>query len=472
MVLKKYSRIIFAGLKGGSGKTTISIGVISALKKKGLSVVPFKKGPDFIDSGWLSIAAQNPCYNLDPFLVSKEKVFESFVSHFSGDIAIIEGNRGLYDGMDVDGTYSTAELSKLISAPVILIVDCTKTTRTAAAIVLGCINFDKDVQIKGVILNQVANNRHESIIRETIEKYCSVPVIGAIPRLRSGEFPERHMGLLPYQEHYDPMNAVAFSEDIISRSVDLDKLIEIANDADLLRFDLQNTNMKPKDVRIGIIKDSAFQFYYPENLEELKKNGAEIIQIDAIKDEALPDIDALYIGGGFPETNAIKLAENISFRNSVKKAAEGGLPIYAECGGLMFLGDFIALNNEKFPMVGLFPLGFVMKHRPQAHGYTVLEVQRDNPFYPVGLILHGHEFHYSSVAVFERNDKRADNIFFTFMMKRGCGIIDGLDGICYKNVLASYTHIHALGVSEWVNGLLNKAREFKKQRRFSEVKDE
>jgi cobyrinic acid a,c-diamide synthase len=464
-MLKNYPRIIFAGLRGGSGKTTISLGVISALqKKKGLSVVPFKKGPDFIDSGWLSIAAQTPCYNLDPFLVSKEKVFESFILHFKGDIAIIEGNRGLYDGMDVDGSYSTAELSKLINAPVILIIDCTKMTRTAAAIVLGCINFDKDVHIKGIILNQVANSRHESIIRDAIEKYCMVPVIGAVPRLKSGEFPERHMGLLPYQEHFDPKKAIAFAEEVVYKYIDLDKLVEIANNAEPLSFNLSiRENNKPNEIKIGVIKDSAFQFYYPENIEELQKNSAEIIQIDAINDKILPDIDALYIGGGFPETNASNLAKNGSFKNSLKKAAEQGLPIYAECGGLMFLGDFITINDEKFPMVGLFPLKFRMKNRPQAHGYTILEVQKDNPFYPVGLVLHGHEFHYSSVDAFDIKDSRGE-IFFAFKVKRGFGIIDGLDGICYKNVLASYTHVHALGVSEWAKGLLNKAREFKRKK--------
>lgn len=465
MMLKSFPRIIFAGLRGGSGKTTISLGVISALRnKRGLSITPFKKGPDFIDSGWLSLAAQRPCYNLDPFLVSKERVYESFTSHFNGDIAIIEGNRGLYDGMDVDGSYSTAELSKLITAPVVLIVDCTKMTRTVAAIVLGCMNFDKEVQIRGVILNQLSGLRHESVAKGAIEKYCSIPVIGAIPRLRSGEFPERHMGLIPYQEHFDTEKALCFAEEIATKYIDLDKLIDIANDTSLLNFNLRVSDPISPDVRIGVIRDSAFQFYYPENLEELQKNGAEIIQINAMKDEKLPDIDALYIGGGFPETNAIKLAENQSFIRSLKKAAEDGLPVYAECGGLMFLGDYIMVKDERFPMVGLFPIGFRMKQKPQAHGYTVLEVQNDNPFYPVGTVIHGHEFHYSSVEGFESVRKDKKDYSFAFKMKRGTGIIDAYDGICYKNVLASYTHIHALGVEGWAIGLIKKAREFKNKK--------
>lgn len=464
-MLKKYPRIIFAGLKGGSGKTTISLGVISYLKnKRGLSVIPFKKGPDFIDSGWLSLAAQKPCYNLDPFLLSKEKVLESFLFHHTGDIAVVEGNRGLYDGMDIDGSFSTAELSKTIKAPIILIVDCTKVTRTVAAMVLGCVNFDKDVDIKGVILNQVSSSRHESVIRGAIEKYCPVKVIGSVPRLRSDKFPERHMGLLPYQEHYDRDEAISFAEEIVGKYIDVDKLVHISKNAIPLNSEINESSNKysVNEVKIGVIRDSAFQFYYPENLEELQKNGAELIFIDSTKDNSLPDIDGLYIGGGFPETNAIRLAENKAFRDSVRKKAEMGLPIYAECGGLMFLGEYIIVDNKKFPMVGLLPLGFRMKKHPDAHGYTIVEVNRQNPFYPVETIIHGHEFHYSFAETFDEEKKGKDEIYFAFKMKRGNGIRNGLDGICYKNVLASYTHIHAFGVNEWAKGFINIAKKFRK----------
>ncbi|MCL0035320.1 AAA family ATPase, partial [Thermodesulfovibrionales bacterium] len=199
--MKDHPRLVIAGIKGSSGKTVLSIGLIAALRSKGLNVVPFKKGPDFIDVGWMSVAAKNPCYNLDTYLLPKEEVLNSFLSHAIGDIAVIEGNRGLYDGVDADGSYSTAELAKFLKSPVILVVDCTKITRTTAAIVLGCMNIDRDVLIKGVVLNQVSGSRHEAVIRSSIEKYCSLPVLGAIPRFKPGEFPERHMGLSPYQEH-------------------------------------------------------------------------------------------------------------------------------------------------------------------------------------------------------------------------------------------------------------------------------
>ncbi|BCB97423.1 cobyrinic acid a,c-diamide synthase [Dissulfurispira thermophila] len=477
--MNNYPRLIIAGVRGGSGKTTLSLGVIAALRsQKGMEVVPFKKGPDFIDAGWLSVAAKNPCYNLDPFLIPKENILNSFTMHFTGDIAVIEGNRGLYDGMDAEGSYSTAELAKLLKSPVILIVDCTKMTRTAAAIVLGCIDIDRDVSIKGIVLNQVAGSRHESVVRASIERYCSVPVIGAIPRLNSEEFPERHMGLTPYHEHHDVKKAVLFAEDIAKKYIDIDRTLSIAMQAEPLNINgvssmrrqtLDTIGQRTEDrgqksrrtpdarevVRIGVIRDSAFQFYYPENIEELQKNGADIIEVNALEDNHLPDIDALYIGGGFPETNAIRLAKNKDFRESVFNAAEKGLPIYAECGGLMFLGESIVVGDNRYPMVGIFPITFEMRKKPQAHGYTIVEVEKDNPFYPIGTVLHGHEFHYSAV------NEIKEHIYFAFKMKRGHGIKDKQDGICYKNVFATYTHVHALGAEEWVKGLINKAKEFK-----------
>lgn len=459
--MNKYPRLIVAGVRGGSGKTMLSLGIISALRnREGLSVVPFKKGPDYIDAGWMSVAAGNPCYNLDPFLIKKEKIIASFLSHFTGDIAIIEGNRGIYDGMDVEGSYSTAELAKLLKAPVILIIDCTKMTRTAAAIVLGCLNMDKEVGIKGVVLNQLSGSRHEAVVRASVERYCALPVVGAIPRLPSGDLPERHMGLTPYQEHADTGRAIEQATDMAMKYLDMDRILGIARGAEFLgdtERESSHASCPAPDVRIGIIRDSAFQFYYPENLEALERNGAKIVEINAMEEDGLPALDALYIGGGFPETNAIRLAENESFRNSVHMAVEKGLPVYAECGGLMFLGDSIVIKEGEYPMVGIFPLTFEMKKKPQAHGYTVVEVERQNPFYPVGAILHGHEFHYSTVT--GMSDKKG--VYTALKVKRGNGIKDKKDGICYKNVFAAYTHVHALGVGEWAIGLIKKAREFK-----------
>jgi cobyrinic acid a,c-diamide synthase len=466
-------RIIIAGVRGGSGKTTLSLAVTASLRSRhGLKVVPYKKGPDYIDAGWLSMAAHSPCYNLDPFLVSNDKVMDSFLTHFTGDIAVIEGNRGLFDGMDAEGSYSTAELSKFLKAPIILIIDCTKMTRTTAAVVQGFTNFDKGIAIKGIVLNQIAGSRHELVIRESIERYCSVPVVGAIPRLRQGEMPERHMGLTPYYEHNDAESVISFAEIVADKYLDMAKIMEIANSVESL-YNRQVTSMTQGELneadsgsrvaghglRIGVFRDAAFQFYYPENIEELEKNGVEIVEINALNGENLPPVDGLYIGGGFPETNALRLAQNTDFRDSVKEAAGKGLPIYAECGGLMFLGKAIIMGDQRYPMAGIFPLVFDMRSKPEAHGYTIVEVTDQNPYYPVGTVLHGHEFHYSAVVEFCAQE----DISFAFRMKRGCGIADKRDGICCKNVLGTYTHIHALGSPEWGQGLIAKAKEYKEK---------
>jgi cobyrinic acid a,c-diamide synthase len=468
----RYPRLIIAGLKGGSGKTTVSLGIISAWRERGLSIVPYKKGPDYIDAGWLSSAALQPCYNLDPFLISKEKILYSFKGHFGkADCAVIEGNRGLYDGLDSAGTYSTAELAKMLKAPVVLVLDCTKMTRTAAAVLLGIQKFDRQVDIKGVVLNQIAGARHEKIIRETIEKYCRVPVLGAIPKLKEKFLSERHMGLTPFQEHTEVEEALSSSGNIAREYLDLDSILGIALGAVPLKTGTGDRSpaagkMKkitahplPPDpvVRIGIIRDSAFQFYYPENFEELEKRGAELLEISAMQERELPDIDALYIGGGFPETNAIALAKNTAFKKSLRKAVEGGLPVYAECGGLMYLGEALVLGNKTYSMAGIFPLAFCLEKKPQAHGYTILEITGENPFYTKGTVLKGHEFHYSRVI--DREMK--DGTHFSFLMKRGQGIMDKMDGLCYKNVLATYTHLHALGSPEWADGLVKKAYSYK-----------
>lgn len=460
-MIARYPRLIVAGLKGGSGKTTVSLGLISAWRKRGLSIVPFKKGPDYIDAGWLSSAADRPCYNLDPFLITKEKILYSFHEHFgNADCAVIEGNRGLYDGMDAAGTYSTAELAKMLKAPVLLVLDCTKVTRTAAAIILGMQKFDKKVDIKGVVLNQIAGSRHEKIIRETIENYCKIPVLGAIPKLKKDFLSERHMGLTPFQEHPEVEAALSLTGDIAREYLDLDSILQIGHGAVPLKTGHRDLTPTPDPiVRIGIIRDSAFQFYYPENFEELEKRGAELVEISAIKEKKLPEIDALYIGGGFPETNAISLARNTAFKRALRKAVEEGLPVYAECGGLMYLGEALLLGNKTYPMAGIFPVKFCLEKKPQAHGYTLVEITGENPFYPKGTLLRGHEFHYSRVI--DRETKLG--VHFSFQMKRGQGITDKMDGLCYKNVLATYTHLHALGSPEWADGLVKQAYFYKKK---------
>jgi cobyrinic acid a,c-diamide synthase len=448
-----FPRILIAALRGGSGKTIVSLGLIASWQERGMAITPFKKGPDFIDAGWLAKAAGRPCHNLDTFLMPAEKILLSFTHRtLPSDLSVIEGNRGLYDGIDLEGSTSTSELAKLLKAPVVLIVDCTKSTRTAAAMVLGCVRFDPEVNICGVILNRVAGVRHESIIRKTVKQYCALPVLGAIPKIEAGAFPERHMGLVPTPEHAQADDAIAKAADMAQQYLDLERLLAIAREApglatapERLEGDrgLPSTKKAPWP-RIGVIKDAAFQFYYPENLEALEASGAEIVMLNALSDPGLPSLDGLYIGGGFPETQAQALAENKGFRQDVRRVAEKGLPIYAECGGLMYLGESLVLDGVTYPMVGLLPVTFGFSKRPQGHGYTIFEVKKPNPYFEAGTRVRGHEFHYSNIL--EWQGKSED---LAFRMIRGGGLDGKGDGVCYKNTLATYSHIHALGTPSW-----------------------
>lgn len=452
-------RLVTAALRGGAGKTTLSLGMIAAWKRLGRNVAAFKKGPDFIDSAWLSLAAQRPCRNLDTFLLGPKKVQQSFGRNAeSRGISLIEGNRGLYDGMDIRGTQSTAELAKLLQSPVILILDCTKVTRTLAAMVLGCQRMDPEVDMRGVILNQVARSRHEKILRASIEETCDLPVLGAVPRMDDFPFPERHLGLTPPQEHQWVSRALERAAEVAEKYLDLEQLWKIGESASPFRGEpeeeehrLQAGAERPV---IGILRDSAFQFYYPENIQALADRGAHLVEVSAVRERELPALEALYIGGGFPETHAEQLADNLSFRQSLRDAIESGLPVYAECGGLMYLGESLTVDTRTFPLAGALPLTFSMEKRPQGHGYTLLEVERENPFYAVGRVLKGHEFHYSRVLSLEEG-----RVHFAFRVKRGTGIKEKQDGLCYKNVLATYSHIHALGCEEWAEGLMRKAME-------------
>ena len=456
-------RLVLAALRGGAGKTTLSVALAVALRKRGFRVVPFKKGPDYIDAAWLSRAADGPCYNLDTFLIGTKQVIRSFSRRApEGSISLIEGNRGLYDGMTPDGKHSTAELAKLLHAPVILVVDCDKVTRTAAAMVLGCQNLDPEADIRGVILNRVAGNRHAAIARQSVDEICHLPVLGVVPRM--GEvnfpFPERHLGLIPPQEHELVQEALLRAGGIAEEYLDLEGLIRIARDAPPWKVDaFQGIAPGKADVgdpvRIGVIRDTAFQFYYHENIEALADGGARIIEISALEDERLPAIDALYIGGGFPETQAALLSQNESFRLSLREAAEAGLPVYAECGGFIYLGESLMVGDTCYPMAGVLPISFGLEKRPQGHGYTVLEVERENPFFAVGTRLNGHEFHYCRIL-----SCGADEDHLAYRVRRGTGMDGRRDGLMRKNILAGFTHLHALGTPQWASALIGAARRY------------
>lgn len=449
--------IVVAGLGGGSGKSVVSVGLTAAWAKAGRIVAPFKKGPDYIDAGWLHCAAGRACHNLDPYLVPRDLVLASFQQRCAAaELALVEGNRGLYDGVTADGGYSTAELALLLDMPVLLVVDCTKTTRTIAALVLGCKVFDQRLKIGGVVLNRVATERQRRLITEAVEGSTGVPVLGSVPRLDRDIFPMRHLGMVPYQEYDGTVQALDFLARTVSESVDLDRIEATMAPVTSVAGGVQQDLMRVpsvRDVRIGVLQDAAFQFYYPENLQALQRCGAELVPINALTDTCLPSLDGLYIGGGFPETSAAELAQNSRFRHSVRAAAEAGLPIYAECGGLIYLGRSIVLEGEEYPLVGLFPVRFGMSAKPQAHGYSIFRVEGDNPVYPLGTEVRGHEFRYSTVL-----DWQGDPSSLVLRMERGTGFLGRRDGLVANNVLALYTHVHAEGTPQWAEGFVNRCR--------------
>ena len=451
-------RVLVAGLSGGGGKTLVSVGLAAAWRGAGRRVAAFKKGPDYIDAAWLGQAAGAPCRNLDLFLMSPEVVARAFASAtVDADVAVLEGNRGLFDGVDARGSFSTAELAKLLAVPVLLVVDCTKCTRTAAALVLGCQHLDPALDIRGVILNQTAGARHEAVVREAIEGACGIPVVGALPRLRRHPFPERHLGLVPPAEHGGVGAAVQEAASIVERHVDLGAVWRIAAGAPTEGapsfVPYARHAAGPRTVTVGVFRDAAFQFYYPENLEALGRAGARLVEITPLEDPHLPEVDALYIGGGFPETLAATLAANVSFRESVRRAVEDDLPVYAECGGAVYLGEKLVMGHHQYPMSAAVPAVFGFGERPQGHGYVELETVKDNPFYRVGEVLRGHEFHYTLLR-----SVIAEHVTFAFRVRRGHGYDGRRDGLTYRNVLALYTHVHALGTVGWAESVVEAAR--------------
>ncbi len=450
-------RLVIAGLSGESGKTLVSLGLLLEACRSGLPVRAFKKGPDYIDAAWLAWASGHPARNLDSYLMGFEGVTRAFLRHsIPSGLNLIEGNRGLYDGVDAKGTHSTAALAKALHAPVVLVLNVTKVTRTAAALVLGCQKLDPDVPVAGVILNRVGNRRHERVIREAIECDCGLPVLGAVPRTESGVFlPERHLGLVTPEEHGETDSLRARLLSLTRDCLDMPRLLAIAREAPRLEAagDDAQVSLDGRGLRIGFLRDSAFTFYYPENLESLASAGAEMVAVEALTAGRLPsDLDALYIGGGFPETHAAALAANGTFLASLREEARQGLPIYAECGGLMLLARSILWKGRRHPMAGVLPFDVEVCAAPQGHGYACLTVDGPNPFFPEGTILKGHEFHYSKVLLDGAQPPTA------FAVTRGAGCFSGRDGVIVGNVLASYVHLHAAATPEWARGVLEAAR--------------
>lgn len=436
-------RVLIGGLQSGVGKTTISIGIMSALMRRGFKVQPFKVGPDYIDTSYHRAATRRPSRNLDGWMIPTKGLLEIFQHACRDtDIAVIEGVMGLYDGLSgTDERGSTAQIAKILRCPVILVVDAEKMARTCAAVVLGCKSFDVDLQLSGVILNNIAGRKHAEWCTEAIEASTGIPVIGAVPRDESIKLPERHLGLIPTTERSEELNPILSRiTALIENNVDLDKVVEISKSGGELpgaNGTIYPAKASTYRATIGVAFDEAFNFYYQDNLDILEAYGARLIFFSPIRARGIPEgVDGLYIGGGFPEVLPRELEANGYMRKSLKRAAEDGLPIYAECGGLMYLTDYIQdYNGRIYKMVGLLPSGTVMTRRLTLN-YTEAETVRGTLLCDFGRVLRGHEFHYSQVVDVPVDAK------FAYVMKRGVGIDGRQDGWIEYNILASYMHVH------------------------------
>jgi cobyrinic acid a,c-diamide synthase len=455
----------------------VSVGLAAAFAARGLRVQPFKKGPDYIDPMWLGRASGRPCYNLD-FNTQNENEIRALFIRLAGqaDLALVESNKGLHDGVDLEGRDSTAALAKLIGTPVILVIDTAGITRGVAPVVLGNLIFDREVMIGGVILNRVASARQEGKLRQAIERYTDVPVIGSIGRDTTLVVKERHLGLTTPNEMAALDEKIGRLRLVMEQSVDLDRVLEIAHGASRTQSPSADaaptiafpstrsgTAVKP-DLRIAVARDTAFGFYYPDDLEALEEAGAELVFFDALRDAQFPQADGLFIGGGFPETQMQALAANKGLRAQVRRAAEAGLPIYAECGGLMYLTRSITWGSEVHEMVGFIPADTIMHATPQGRGLVVLEEtdalpwpRTDQRAIDAGrLRIPAHEFHY---AALERLDPATR---FAYRVIRGRGIDGQHDGIVKGNVLASFSHLRStMRSGSWAHRFIAFVRAWK-----------
>jgi cobyrinic acid a,c-diamide synthase len=451
-------RLILAGGSGDAGKTLVSLALLLEARERGVPVRAFKKGPDYIDAAWLTFASGAPSRNLDTYLMGFAPAVSAFATHSVEDgLNVVEGNRGLYDGFDEQGSHSTAELAKALDAPVVLVINAAKVTRTASAFVLGCQRMDRRVRIAGIILNRVNGKRHEQILRGTIERICDVPVVGAIPNAPEGLLlPSRHLGLVTPAEHPDLDEFARSLRAWTSGRLDFDRLWAIACEAPPMEETANpaaTVRRSTSAIKIGYLNDSAFTFYYPENLDALRTQGAELVPLSALSAAALPrELDALYIGGGFPETHASQLSANTGLLGSLHDRARQGMPVYAECGGLMLLSRAILWEGRRHPMAGILPFEVEVCPKHQGHGYVELQVDSPNPFFPSGMLIKGHEFHYSRAMVGD------DTISTACAVLRGTGTFARRDGVIMDNVWAGYTHLHATATPKWASNFVKLAR--------------
>jgi cobyrinic acid a,c-diamide synthase len=457
-------RLLVSAAHKSSGKTTIAVGLAAAAAARSLAVQPFKKGPDYIDPMWLAAASGRACRNLDFFVMGRDEIAAAVRRHAAdADLALIEGNKGLYDGLDLDGSTSNAALASLLGAPVVLVIDARGMTRGIAPLILGFQAFDRSIRIAGVILNRLGGSRHEAKLRAVIEHYTDARVLGAVHEAEALRIVERHLGLVPSGENGDAAARIAAIRDAVARQVDLDRVLELAGWRPAVRREPApgeaSAAAEPR-IRIAIAMDRAFGFYYADDLEALERAGAELVPFDTLRDARLPEADGLFIGGGFPEMFMAELEANASLRVRIRHAAAKGLPIYAECGGLMYLARSLTWRGETRRMAGVIPGDVVMHDRPVGRGYVRLRETAAHPW-PLDppAEIRAHEFHYSSL------ERLAPGTRFAYEVTRGHGADGRRDGVVRRNVLASYTHLRSVGGNRWAERFAAFVRKVKDERR-------
>jgi cobyrinic acid a,c-diamide synthase len=430
----KIPRLVLAGTTSGVGKTSITCAIIYALQKKGFSVQPFKVGPDYIDPSYLSSISKKDTFNLDVWLMGKNHLLENFVSNSKSDISIIEGVMGYYDGFSGASNFaSTHHVASITKSPTILVIDASKVARSVAATVLGFLKFHNNSRIEGVILNKIGSKKHETLCRQAIEK-TKLPVIGVIPKDPSLNLQSRHLGLIPAKEDRTLSQKIKQTSKIISHSIDIEKILQIIHTPAPLTIPKKKFYNKQK-TSIAVALDGSFNFYYRDNLEALKREGATLKFFSPIKNKKLPKADGIYIGGGFPEILGEALEKNETMRKQIKQLSEDNLPIYAECGGLMYLTKSINYGGKKSKMVGIFDAETTMTKKMKLN-YTQGNIITKNIISDKKHNFQGHEFHYSKLESVSSDSK------FAYELKIGDGIKNHFDGMIQQNTLASYGHLY------------------------------
>lgn len=444
------ARVLLSAAHKSSGKTTLSVGLAAALAVRGLAVQTFKKGPDYIDPMWLAHASGRPCYNLDFNTHTNGEIRDAAaVREAAADFALIESNKGLHDGVDLEGKDSSAALAKLLEAPVILVIDTLGMTRGIAPLILGYQAFDRETHIAGIVLNKVGTVRQQDKMLQALERYTNIPVIGAVPRNKDFAITERHLGLMTPSETPELRAMIARLRTAVEDGVDVERLLAVGRAAPELRASpsFPVRTCAPRPIRIAVARDSAFGFYYAGDLEAFERAGAKLCFFDALSDSRLPEADGLFIGGGFPETQAARLEANSGLRADIARRIRAGLPTYAECGGMMYLARSIQWKGASHQMVGVIPADAAMHERPQGRGLVLLEETEDLPW-PSNEgrsdTIPAHEFHYAALENLSGLHR------FAYRLARGVGMGGGHDGIVIGNLLASFSHLRSSPRNPWV----------------------